>query len=192
MIIAFHKPFGVLSQFTSDGSAHQPLAAFDFPKNVYPVGRLDADSEGLLILSDEKALVKRLLHPRNDHERTYWAQVEHLPAVEALGQLCQGVEIRGYRTKPCEAAILDPQPDVAPRDPPIRVRQAIPDCWISLRLTEGKNRQVRRMCAAVGHPVLRLMRVAIGAYPLGELARGEWRVLTESDRRELLSKSMAD
>ena len=187
MILAFHKPHGVLSQFTSDGSSNRPLSEFEFPKNVYPIGRLDADSEGLLILSDEKALVEKLLHPRQRHPRCYWAQVEHVPNQASLNQLASGVQIRGQRTLPCRALMLDPQPKVAPRDPPIRVRLSVPDCWIALELIEGKNRQVRRMTAAVGHPVLRLLRVQIGKFPLGELPLGTWTELSARDRELLLA-----
>ena len=187
MILAFHKPYGVLSQFTSDGSPNRPLSEFKFPKNVYPIGRLDADSEGLLVLSDEKELVEKLLQPRQRHPRRYWAQVEHVPNQTSLDQLASGVEIRGQRTLPCQAWMLDPQPEVTARTPPIRVRLSVPDCWIALELIEGKNRQVRRMTAAVGHPVLRLLRVQIGKYPLGELPLGTWTEMTAQDREMLLA-----
>jgi 23S rRNA pseudouridine2457 synthase len=187
VILAFHKPYGVLSQFTSDGSPNRPLSEFNFPKNVYPIGRLDADSEGLLILSDEKSLVEKLLHPRQKHPRRYWAQVEHIPNQSALDQLARGVEIRGHQTLPCRAWRLDPQPEVLPRDPPIRVRLSVPDCWIALELIEGKNRQVRRMTAVVGHPVLRLLRMQIGGYQLGELRLGKWTELSSRDRDQLLT-----
>lgn len=181
MVIAFHKPFGVLSQFTPDGSRHRTLAEFAFPPRVYPIGRLDAESEGLLLLSDEPQLNARLLHPSNEHVRVYWAQVERVPDVNALQKLAAGLVVGGRRTLPCRAALLDPQPNVAPRDPPIRFRKNVPDAWIALELVEGKNHQVRRMTAAVGHPTLRLIRVQIGALPLGELAAGEHRVLSAAD-----------
>ena len=187
MLIAFHKPFNVLSQFTPDGSPNQPLADFGFPKNVYPIGRLDADSEGLLLLSDEAALNQRLLHPRNAHEREYWAQVERLPTPDSLRTLAAGVVIQGRPTLGCRAWLLDPQPDVLPRVPPIRVRKTVPDCWLGLELIEGKNRQVRRMTAAIGHPTLRLLRVRIGQFHLAGLAPGTWRELTEPDRRLVLA-----
>ena len=177
MLIAFHKPYGVLSQFTPDGSSNHTLAEFGFPRNVYPIGRLDADSEGLLLLSDEPGLNERLLHPKNAHRRTYWAQVERIPTEEALRQLEHGVAIQGRKTLPCRAWILDPQPQLPPRHPPIRFRKNVPDCWIALELVEGKNRQVRRMTAAVGHPTLRLLRVRIADVQLGDLAAGTWRVL---------------
>ena len=178
MLIAFHKPFGVLSQFTSDGSPNRPLAEFGFPKSVYAIGRLDADSEGLLLLSDETIWNDRLLHPRHAHEREYWAQVERIPTPESLAQLQYGVTIQGRRTLPCRAWKLEPQPEMLPRNPPIRFRKSVPDCWLGLELIEGKNRQVRRMTAAIGHPTLRLVRVRIGHFWLGQLPPGEWRVLT--------------
>lgn len=189
MILAFHKPYGVLSQFTLDGSANRPLSEFGLPKDVYAVGRLDADSEGLLILSDEKALVEKLLHPRQRHPRCYWAQVERVPEKSALDQLASGVAIKGHHTAPCRAWLLDPQPVIPPRDPPIRFRKSVPDCWMALELTEGKNRQVRRMGAAVGHPVLRLIRKQIGRFELGDLASGSWCELSQTERAALLARS---
>ena len=183
MLIAFHKPYGVLSQFTPDGSSNRPLVEFRFPKEVYPLGRLDADSEGLLLLSDEPGLNARLLHPRRGHERTYWAQVERIPSREVLDQLERGVVIQGYRTLPCRARLLESVPHLSPRDPPIRYRKNVPDAWVELQLVEGKNRQVRRMTAAIGHPTLRLVRVAIGNFKLGSLTVGEWRELNETERR---------
>ncbi len=188
MLLAFNKPYGVLSQFTPDGSPNRPLAEFGFPPGVYPIGRLDADSEGLLLLSDEAALNAKLLHPRHGHERIYWAQVERIPAPDALAQLERGVIIAGRKTLPCKARMLDPQPeDVPPRDPPIRYRKNVADCWVELELTEGKNRQVRKMTAAVGHPTLRLMRVQIGRFELGSLMPGKWRELTGAERQLVLS-----
>ena len=209
MLFAFNKPYGVLSQFTSDGSPNRPLAEFDFPKNVYPIGRLDADSEGLLLLSDEPELNERLLHPRHAHEREYWAQVERIPPPEALQRLSRGVTIQGRKTLPCRAWLLDPQPEVVdrvtpcaplsppapsdeahgvprptlpPRNPPIRFRKSVPDCWIGLELVEGKNRQVRRMTAALGHPTLRLVRVRIGGLRLENLPAGKWKELSRDER----------
>ena len=178
MLIAFHKPFGVLSQFTGDGSANRTLAEFGFPKNVYAIGRLDADSEGLLLLSDEPAWNDKLLHPRHAHEREYWAQVEKIPTPEILEKLERGISIQGRKTLPCRAWLLDPQPEMPPRTLPIRFRKSVPDCWIGLELVEGKNRQVRRMTAAIGHPTLRLIRVRIGNFWLGDLAPGQWRALS--------------
>lgn len=182
MLIAFNKPYGVLSQFTSDGSANRTLAEFRFPPRVYPVGRLDADSEGLLLLSDEAGLNTRLLDPSRAHARIYWAQVEGIPAGEALEKLSRGVVVQGRKTLPCRAWMLEPQPNVPPRDPPIRFRKSVADRWIGLELVEGKNRQVRRMTAAVGHPTLRLMRVRIGRFELGDLPAGQWRELDASAR----------
>lgn len=182
MILAFHKPYGVLSQFTPDGSPNRTLAEFGFPKGVYPIGRLDADSEGLLLLSDEAGLNTKLLDPEHGHGRCYWAQVERIPNEESLARLASGVTIQEYKTRPCRAWLLDPQPDVPPRDPPIRARKNVPDCWIALELTEGKNRQVRRMTAAVGHPTLRLLRARIGLFVLEDLPCGAWRELDEAER----------
>ncbi|MEP6956559.1 MAG: pseudouridine synthase [Chthoniobacterales bacterium] len=181
MLIAFHKPYGVLSQFTADGSQHGTLADFGFPTGVYPIGRLDAESEGLLLLSDEPGLNARLLDPGHAHVRVYWAQVERVPNAAALQRLEKGVMLRGRPTLPCRAFLLDPQPVVAPRTLPIRLRKNVPDTWIALELIEGKNHQVRRMTAAVGHPTLRLQRVRIGGLHLGALAPGEQRVLKPSD-----------
>ena len=186
MLIAFHKPYGVLSQFTPDGSPNRPLAEFGFPPRVYPIGRLDADSEGLLLLSDEAALNDRLLHPRNAHEREYWVQVEGIPTPDALAKLASGVMVQGQRTLPCRARMLDPQPDFPPRVPPIRVRKTVPDCWLALELIEGRNRQVRRMTAAIGHPTLRLVRVRIGGFELGALAPGKWVELGAAERKLVL------
>jgi 23S rRNA pseudouridine2457 synthase len=187
MLVAFNKPYGVLSQFTSDGSANRTLAEFGFARNVYPIGRLDADSEGLLLLSDEAELTGRLLPPGRGHERLYWAQVERIPSAESLKKLERGLWIEGRRTLACRAWLLDPQPSVADRVPPIRFRKTVPDCWIALELIEGRNRQVRKMTAAMGHPTLRLIRVKIGRFALGELAPGAWRSLSDLDRRLVFS-----
>lgn len=181
MLIAFHKPYGFLSQFTPEpGSRWGTLAEFGFPPRVYPIGRLDADSEGLLLLSDEPEWNERLLHPSRAHVREYWAQVERIPSVETLETLRRGVALGAHRTLPCRARLLDPQPEIPQRDPPVRFRKTVPDCWISLELVEGKYHQVRRMTAAVGHPTLRLIRVRIGALELGMHERGKW---TELDAR---------
>lgn len=186
MLIAFHKPHGVLSQFTADGSPNRTLAAFAFPKEVHPIGRLDADSEGLLLLSDEAWLNERLLHPRHAHEREYWAQVERIPGDEALRQLAKGILLQGRQTLPCRAWLLDPQPQMPPRDPPVRFRKSVPDCWIGLELIEGRNRQVRRMTAAIGHPTLRLVRVRMGKFELGKLPPGRWKILGAAERKLVL------
>jgi 23S rRNA pseudouridine2457 synthase len=185
VLIAFYKPYGVVSRFTSDGSPNRTLAEFGFPAGVYPLGRLDADSEGLLLLSDEPSWNQRLLHPRHAHTREYWAQVERIPSDESLRRLERGVVIAGNQSRPCRTWRLDPPPLLPPREPPVRFRKTVPDCWIALELVEGKNRQVRRMTAAVGHPTLRLMRVRIGRLFLGDLdlAPGRWKILSEPERR---------
>ncbi len=187
VLIAFHKPYGVLSQFTPDGSPNRSLAGFGFPAAVYPIGRLDADSEGLLLLSDESAWNDRLLNPRQAHRREYWVQVERVPADAALRQLAAGVVIQGRRTLPCRVRQIGPPPNLSPRDPPIRFRKSVPDCWLALELVEGRNRQVRRMTAAIGHPTLRLIRVRIGGFALAELASGRWRELSAAERQLVLS-----
>ncbi len=187
MLLAFHKPHGVLSQFRPDGSAWRTLADFGFPPAVYPLGRLDAESEGLLLLSEEKGLNTRLLDPIHAHQREYWVQIERVPSADALAKLSAGLEIQGRQTLRCQVRVLDPQPDIAPRDPPIRFRLNVPTCWLSLELSEGKNRQVRRMTAAVGHPTLRLIRVRIGRFELGKLAPGCWRELSEAERQQVFT-----
>jgi 23S rRNA pseudouridine2457 synthase len=188
VLIAFHKPYGVLSQFSSDGSRYRTLAEFDFPKSVYPIGRLDADSEGLLLLSDEPELNQRLLHPRHAHEREYWAQVERVPTEDALRRLVRGVMVQGRKSLPCRVWLLDPQPELPPRNPSIRFRRSVPTHWIGLELIEGKNRQVRRMTAAIGHPTLRLIRVRIGRYELSDLAAERWKLLSAAERRSALDQ----
>lgn len=178
MVIAFHKPYGVLCQFTPDQPGQRTLADFGFPKDVYPVGRLDMDSEGLLLLSDEAGFNNRLLDPKTAHPRIYQAQVDGIPTAEAVTRLSKGgLDIKGYRTLPCRVSLLEAEPVLEPRDPPVRFRAAIPTSWLELELIEGKNRQVRRMTAAVGFPTLRLVRVAIGRLELGTLARGAWETL---------------
>lgn len=191
MLIVFHKPYGVLSQFTPEpGSRWKTLAEFGFPPRVYPIGRLDADSEGLLLLSDEPEWNARLLHPSKAHEREYWALVERIPTPEALLTLSDGVVLGGQRTLPCKARLLEPQPVLPPREPPVRVRKTVEDRWISVALVEGKYHQVRKMTAAVGHPTLRLVRVRIGALELGELPAGVWGELGEEERG-LVAKNTA-
>jgi 23S rRNA pseudouridine2457 synthase len=180
VLLAFYKPYGVLSKFTPEpGSKWRPLADFALPAGVYALGRLDADSEGLLLFSDEPGLNSRLLDPRHAHRREYWAQVEGAPSADTLARLARGgIAIDDYRTLPCRARLLNPAPAIAPRDPPIRVRKSIPDTWLALELIEGKNRQVRRMTAAVGLPTLRLFRAAIGPYTLDGLPLGTWQEAT--------------
>ena len=178
MIILFNKPFGVLSQFTPE-AGHRALDEFGFPPNVYAAGRLDHDSEGALLLTDDGRLIKKLLDPKFEHPRTYLAQVDGQISQEAVNQLKRGVNIKDYRTKPCQAEIVEAPENLWERVPPIRYRANIPTSWVRLTLTEGKNRQVRRMTAAVGFPTLRLIRVQIGNLPLGDLQPGEWRIVTE-------------
>ena len=192
MLIAFHKPYGVLSQFTPPTEAGKPvptalrtLSEFGFPKQVYPIGRLDSDSEGLLLLTDEPGLNTKLMDPKHKHARTYWAQVEHVPSQADLDKFSGGLLIQGQKTLPAKARIIDPQPDVPERVPPIRARKNIPTCWIEVELTEGKNRQVRRMTAAIGFPTLRLVRVQVGKYRMHGLEPGEWLQLDEHQRRSV-------
>jgi 23S rRNA pseudouridine2457 synthase len=170
-----YKPFGVLTQFSGEGPTLASLGVF--PKEVYPVGRLDKDSEGLLLVTDDKWLNHHLLNPRFGHQRTYYAQVEGIPTSEALKQLQSGVMInvdgRDYQTKPALAKILDPVPNLPDRNPPIRYRASIPDTWIELTLIEGKNRQVRKMTAAVGFPTLRLVRYSMEKISISGMQSGE-------------------
>ena len=190
MLIAFNKPYGVISQFTPDGSPNRTLAEFGFPKNVYPIGRLDADSEGLLLLSEEAELNQRLLHPKHAHEREYWAQVEKVPTSETLNNMGKGVVVQDRKTLPARAWSLEPQPEMSPREPPIRFRKTVPTCWIGLELIEGKNRQVRRMTAAIGHPTLRLVRVRIGRFQLKGIEPGKWKVLSPEERSLVLESAI--
>jgi 23S rRNA pseudouridine2457 synthase len=177
---AFHKPYGILSQFTSD-NPEESLGHFNLPKGVYACGRLDKDSEGLLLLTNDGAFIERLLNPVNDKVKTYWVQIEKIPTEQTLKKLEAGVKISDYQTRPCKARLLDPPPDIAERIPPIRTRLTIPTCWIEIELTEGKNRQVRRMTAAIGHPTLRLIRKKIGHLNLGNLAPGTYREVSKSE-----------
>ena len=176
-LILFNKPFGVLCQFTdrgTEGSPRPTLSAYIDVPGVYPAGRLDLDSEGLLLLTDDGALQSRIAEPRYKMPKTYLAQVEGEPPDDALAALRKGVMLKDGMTRPAKADRID-DPALWPRDPPIRVRKAIPDCWISLTISEGRNRRVRRMTAAVGHPTLRLVRWAVGDWTLDGLAPGEWR-----------------
>lgn len=172
-LIRFNKPYGVLSQFTPEGRWQGLKDFIDLP-GVYVAGRLDADSEGLLLLTDDGKLQARIADPRFKMDKVYWVQVEGVPDDAALAALRDGVTLNDGPTRPARARRLDPLPDVWERTPPIRVRQAIPTTWIELAIKEGRNRQVRRMTAAVGHPTLRLIRVAIGPYTLEGLAPGAW------------------
>lgn len=177
MIVLFNKPYNVLTQF-SDQDGRETLADFIPIKNIYPAGRLDRDSEGLLILTDDGKLQARISHPRHKMEKRYWVQVEGNPDQAAMDKLAMGVMIKGGTTAPASAKIIE-APQVWRRTPPIRERKNIPDSWIELRIREGKNRQVRRMTAAVGYPTLRLIRVAIGPWSLDNLKPGEWRKVEE-------------
>ena len=178
MVILFNKPYGVLSQFTPE-AGHRALDEFGLPAGVYAAGRLDHDSEGALLLTDDGKLIKKLLDPMFEHPRTYLAQVDGQITPEAIRQLQKGMVIKGYRTKPCKAEMVEEPEWLWERVPPIRYRAAIPTSWVRLTLIEGKNRQVRHMTAAVGFPTLRLIRIQIGNIALGDLQPGEWKVVTE-------------
>lgn len=172
--ILFHKPFNVLSQFTPEDGA-RALNEFNLPAEVYAAGRLDKDSEGLLLLTNDGLMIEKLLNPKNDKPKTYWVLVERVPNDEGLTRMRNGLLIEDYQTKNCEVHILDPQPQIPPRDPPVRFRKTVQDVWIEITITEGKNRQVRKMTAAIGHPTLRLIRKKIGNLELGDLPIGEWK-----------------
>lgn len=214
--LLFYKPYNVLSQFTDEGTGHTTLKDFIDVPGVYTAGRLDRDSEGLLLLTDNGAMQHQLSHPKFAHRKQYWVQVERIPDEKALEQLRTGVTIRGYRTKPAEVSAIAP-PKLPPRNPPIRYRKQVPTAWLQMTLSEGKNRQVRRMTAAVGFPTLRLVRSALyvfddrrresryhkrdrGKYSSGKhnrlrrrenaltlrgLSPGEWRELTDDERKML-------
>ena len=176
MLIAFNKPFNVLCQFTDRSTPpRRTLAEFGLPAGVYAAGRLDYDSEGLLLLTDEGDLAHRLTDPRHKQPKTYWAQVEGNPTEQQLSSLRGGVLLNDGPTLPAQARPLESTPPLWPRDPPVRFRKTVPDAWIELVIGEGRNRQVRRMTAAVGLPTLRLVRVSMGAHALGDLLPGQWR-----------------
>ena len=183
--LIFYKPYDVLSQFSNTEHGHTTLKSFISVPGIYPVGRLDRDSEGLLLLTDDGQLQHRLCHPRFRHPRTYWAQVERIPDVDSLERLRQGITLRNYTTLPTQATLLSAAPPLPPRIPPIRFRKHIPTAWLQLTLREGKNRQVRRMTAAIGFPTLRLVRVSIGHLHLGNLQPGQWRYLTVDEQKTL-------
>jgi len=186
VLIAFNKPFGVICKFRPE-PGRPTLADFIKIPDVYPAGRLDTDSEGLLLLTDDGALQARISSPRFKLPKVYWAQIEGEPTDEALAILRKGLDLGDFVTKPAGAKLIEEPDFLWPRDPPIRYRAKIPTAWIELTLGEGKNRQVRRMTAAIGHPTLRLIRVRIGAFDLGDLAPAQWRELNAEDRRAVLS-----
>lgn len=178
--ILFHKPFNVLTQFTPEDGA-RALSEFKLPADVYPAGRLDKDSEGLLLLTNDGPLIEKLLNPKNEKPKTYWVLVERVPTEEELEKMRIGLKIEDYLTRPCKVHILDPQPDVPPRDPPVRFRKTVQDIWLEITITEGKNRQVRKMTAAIGHPTLRLIRKKIGNLEIGDLAEGKWKEISREE-----------
>ena len=181
--IIFYKPYGVLSQFTPRHS-HPSLSDFGLPRGIYAAGRLDADSEGLLFLTGDGRLQSRITEPRHKMPKIYLAQVERVITPEALERLSAGVVLRDGPTLPCEAQQVE-EPRLPPREPPIRFRKSVPVSWVRMKLKEGRNRQVRRMLASVGFPVLRLVRAAIGPLTLAGLVPGQWRELTADEAHEL-------
>lgn len=188
-IIKFWKPYGVLTQFT-DPQGRPTLADFIQVKGVYAAGRLDIDSEGLLILTDSAHLKTRLMNPAYEHPRTYLVQVERVPDEAALNTLRTGVDLNDGRTRPAQVELLETPPDLPERPVPIRFRKNVPDCWLKITITEGRNRQVRRMTAAVGHPALRLVRWAVGPVTLDGLQPGEWRELTRREADALWASAL--
>jgi 23S rRNA pseudouridine2457 synthase len=174
VLIAFNKPFGVACKF-SPQPGHRTLADYIDVRGVYPAGRLDTDSEGLLLLTEDGALQARITEPKHHIAKTYWAQVEGVPTQAALDQLRAGVKLSDFTTKPAKANLIQEPQELWPRDPPVRYRAKIPTAWIELTLREGKNRQVRRMTAKVGFPTLRLIRTAIGRVAIEALTPGTWR-----------------
>lgn len=182
--VCFNKPYGVLSQFTAEGTGHPTLKQYISVPGVYAAGRLDRDSEGLLLLTDDGSLIKRLTDPEHHIEKTYWVLIEGHPTRDQLDQLEHGIQLRGYRTLPCKARLI-PDPRLPPR--PKAVTPHGPTAWLEMKLHEGKKRQIRHMTAMVGLPTLRLVRVAIGSIGIGDLEPGEWRDLT-SDEIDLLKK----
>ena len=173
MLIAFNKPFGVACKFSPE-SGRKTLADYIDVRSVYPAGRLDTDSEGLMLLTDDGVLQARIAEPKHEIAKVYWAQVEGSPSQAALDQLRNGVSLGDFMTQPANANLIEEPPELWPRDPPIRYRAKIPTVWIELTIREGKNRQVRRMTAKVGFPTLRLIRAAIGKVSVEGLALGKW------------------
>lgn len=179
--ILFYKPFNVLSQFTPEPGKKTLKDFLSLPKDVYPVGRLDYDSEGLLLLTNDNVVKQKFTDPSFGHPKTYYAQVERIPNEHALAQLRSGVVIEEERTRPAEVVLLTEDPSFPERSVPIRFRKNVPTAWLSIVLREGRNRQVRKMTAAIGHPTLRLVRVKIGELGIGTLAPGEWREVQRSE-----------
>ncbi|MFM9263809.1 rRNA large subunit pseudouridine synthase E [Tychonema sp. BBK16] len=190
--ILFYKPYDVLTQFTDNSGEVKRRTLKDYIPipDVYAVGRLDRDSEGLLLLTDDGQMQHRLSDPKFAHPRTYWVQVEGIPDADAIAALQTGVTIQDYRTRSAKVQLLSTEPTLPPREPPIRFRKSIPTAWLEITLTEGRNRQVRRMTAAVGFPTLRLVRSAIGNLSLEDLKPGEWRELTQADLRLRLRQAV--
>lgn len=183
--ILFHKPYGVLSQFTQEAGHPSLRDVGRFPGDVYPVGRLDRNSEGLLLLTNDNEVKHRLIEPSFQHPRTYLVQIENIPTIEAMQRLREGVHLDGRRTKPAEVRLLRDKPDLQERSEPIRARKNIPTAWLEMILREGRNRQVRRMTAAVGCPTLRLIRTAIAFLTLDGLAQGQQRNLNQEEAERL-------
>jgi len=186
-VILLNKPYGVLSQFTREGKWESLASCGPFPDDVYAAGRLDADSEGLLLLTNDADIAHRTTDPRYGHPRTYLAQVERVPDETALSLLRAGITMSGQKTRPARVELLESDPILPPRPVPVRFRKTVPTAWISLTLTEGKNRQVRKMTAAAGHPCLRLVRVRIMDFTLDGLAPGEHRILLPKEIEALRS-----
>ena len=181
VLILFNKPFNVLSQFTdrsTEASGRETLSRYIQIPHVYAAGRLDRDSEGLLLLTDDGKLQARIANPKHKMAKTYWVQVEGAPQEEALHSLRRGVELKDGLTQPAKVRLMEEPAGLWPRNPPIRVRKSVPDSWIEMTIREGKNRQIRRMTAAIGHPCLRLIRAQIGDWHLGDLKPGEFKQVT--------------
>ncbi len=178
--ILFYKPYLVLSQFTKE-DGKQSLADFHLPKNIYPVGRLDYDSEGLLLLTNDNAVKYKLTNPKFEHPKTYLVQIEKIPSEESLNTLRGGIVIEGKRTKRAEIRLLNEEPNLPPRSIPIRFRKTVPAAWVEIILREGRNRQIRKMTAAIGHPTLRLIRSKIGKLEIETLQPGEWKKVKQEE-----------